>query len=659
MEVSGQEDSNSVTLGNLIQAIGSQRRDGAQPATAKACFCLSFAIADMLMVLLNSSPVANATGPWFEQRGVTWGAPALSLLLQCSLLFIGLRALSNSTLKAIIDPSLAALVSFGASFRAKRTALIARGATFIACAAILGIAAASIPSMDPSAPRAGALLSGILVFGFPLTAAWLLVVLIFRIRIDRFVAIGLALGGVAMMLALVAFAPSPNESANVLAPSAPMPPWLHLLELALVWVALLGMVGTIVSNPLHTQVFKIVDTDIEAADLCVDYSPFDTIDRSPRSVMFQLGRGRIMALTRRYRADYFDVIDTADDHLIVPIHDRSLKIWNITRLLASIPPRIDALDSLGYFRLQVSLGTLSNFAKAGRRINRTSVDRTNEIIFKNSDLNGLLVRAAREAFEEHVKSARAGIDKVFLELANPPSAITATLTQAQATTNDELVAWISQLQSFQEQAQAYVGRLVQLQTEFDAIHHGVADWRSSGKERSSSVRAALEDQWYDKIISDISGDSIDPELDHEEAHYVLRAAGLRFNEVTISLEGRAQDCLMRLASVRKDLEERLEAIEALYASALQRRTEFGHDLVKAIVDKPGMVTPKTAPLIIDGLLGNRPPPHSLPPAQSMQPLSTASDPASLPNGNADLNDPASKPMPPLPEAGADSDAAPV
>lgn len=619
-----------ITLQTFLPSVSTANTSGTPAASVMACLLLIMLTVDCLLLLHQVWPFERPLVALLARKGHQPLVLPAILIVQIILLWAGLSFLRSSAIHRQIEPSVRSIITFGLGFDANnRMLLLIEYVVMAALAAGIYWMVAAIPPMRPGVPLPGVILDTIMITALPVVAGWLFTVLIFRSRQDRSIRIGLLLP--AVLLSVVSVVSQTNSGpASGAEFQASQIVWFRLIELIFIWSALLSLAYAIISDPANARAFKLIGDNAAAANVLVEYSPFGGApDPSPKYLMFQLGSAQVLAFTRRYNGSRYEIVNTGDDHAMVPIHDRSIKLWNVTRLLTTLPKQVATTDDQGWFQLTFTLGKLSTTSLAGnarRTIGIAAVDGASQAIAKNQDLYGLMLRGARDAFESHARNFRDAAYAAGRLLQAPPLAMTLGSSSSKTSNYDELLAWIAQYEAFAAVGRAHLQKLADLQSSLIEAKNRVLEWRTVAEPRDNAKEKprSLESLWLDRVIAELrppqhEGGGPAPAMDFEEAKFLLRTIGLRFNDVLIAPTPKADQIERNIDAARASLTEQLKQYEVYYHGALQRRTaadqateaaklQITHQeralLLQAIVNTPGALNARSAETLVKALLGS-------------------------------------------------------
>ena len=89
-----------------------------------------------------------------------------------------------------------------------------------------------------------------------------------------------------------------------------------------------------------------------------------------------------------------------------------------------------------------------------------------------------------------------------------------------------------------------------------------------------------------------------------QVQQIFSAVGIRFNEVgELRYVGRAGECASMLSSMRSKVEAAIKEAESKLETAKKDEEKFKRDIATAIISQPGAVSPRSAPQIIQQVLG--------------------------------------------------------
>ena len=611
-----------VELHQFEQVMESDERSGDGMLTTLACFLLTLLLTDALLILNSASPLTGPLARWFARHHIEYLIPPSVLLLQAAVYYIGLQCLRASTLSTTLESRPKSLLTFGlGSWSGVQTRAFAqRVAVFSVVFAGLGYFFFLVPDLPLGTAKAGIYAFALLRFLTPPAVAWLSTTLIFRSRIDRSVAIGLAGAAAILILASVAGGGGSSDADAQAGTSigAVESAWFSLVELFMIWTVLVSFWMVMVSNHFHRHVYKLVGTGVEKAPLVLQSSPFGRIDRTPRFLLFQLGEAKVIALTRLHDAEAYEVVNTMDEHLILPIHDRSIKLWNINALEARIPRRIQCLDPHGYFQLNVTLGTLTAASLSNARravIGKHAVDFATENVFTNKDLSGILTLAAGNAFAAYTQNQVEELEDISRVLDGAPARATVPFTDNHLQSEDQLNSAVARIAALQSAISSYMSRLDQARSRFVATRNRLTNWHNPVNTAAQDLNPgvpniALEDIWYQQILRQFQRNSqavsefagAHGETWHRETQNVFAVLGLRFNEVSVQLGDRALKIDEKIKQTRSSMDELLRHYEAQYDEAISRRTLWKQGLVEKMVGVPGTITPRIARDVLIGII---------------------------------------------------------
>lgn len=625
----------SITLSNFTASISAAKPEGIAAHTALACVFAVLLAVDCL-ALIRQTPLEQ---PLFDALAgsdfTPYTIPAI-LVVQGLIFMQVLRFLRTSTLHRQMPPTSISLLQMGVPWtpagmpgsslptllrveywsspgywRSMPTALRVRYAVLAGIAALLYAFMASVPRIDVLIPLSARVLNALLLLGLPLLCAWLLTVLCFRARSDRAVRTGLLVPLVGVIIYSVLIY---TDSSTVHVPLLTSQiVWFRLLELALVGAVVISLVYTIVSDPANRPVFKLTpDPQPLSAPLLVEHTPIGATLPSVQTLMFSLGEAQVLAFTSLPGSPDYEVLDTTDEHLEVPLHDRSIKLWNITRLLATLAREIRAVDARDLFSLQVVLGKLPAKAlgrDAGVSLSRRTVDAAATVLLKNNaDLIGLIQKSVGEAFNQHIAASRyyMAYDRACDAVQKPDISLQA-LPGWDGQSAEELGFRIAEYERFQKAGLADVYAVAECQK---ALRDAEAALRTGPP--GTSAQAVLEQSVLRNLTDKIRQRAND--VDSQETVQLLEGIGFGFNSFRFDQQNALRQLAQQLDARRLAVQAWLLKCKEDHTRAVERlatlKAALAQTAVSAVLGTPGVVTGARGAEILQsvmaGINGGRP-----------------------------------------------------
>lgn len=327
----------------------------------------------------------------------------------------------------------------------------------------------------------------------------------------------------------------------------------------------------------------------QSAPMVVDYDPFNRRVRAARYLRFNVSRGQIVALSRTLGDESWVVEKVWDNQYHLPVHDRTLHIWNLSRLSSEITHEIAVSDSSGCFHLTLSVGKLmvSTRMKEGERYDAAAIAAATNVLFQNDDLAGLMRRTAQRAFTRRLREAFAekGMnpvgEEVEAKLAMLGRAPTSTsVISGVDVTGAETLADISavRMEQAKEQIERYRRELTEGQASFRQV-----------KRLVSETVAELEKAWLEELASELvragEGDVAAERVNTSEALRVLRLIGLCSNGQEITSAGAAAECEERFKAVEQNVEQLFQQVSMRHEEVLAKEDEHGRSVEGTIIGK--------------------------------------------------------------------------
>lgn len=388
-----------------------------------------------------------------------------------------------------------------------------------------------------------------------------------RIFNDHSMLIGSAAGLGAALLFALALGPVPVEAEGAA--------WLSLLGAMLMSAVPISLLAAL--RPRQRQVYTVEVQRPDDAPTQVPFNPFPYHARGPRYLNFAPSAGQLLVLVRGENASNWELFDAGDSQKQLPVHALELRIWNLSRLSAELSQAVVVQDRHRCLELRLEIGhlTVAARSRSRRSFNDRAVEAASNILFQNSDLSGMLKRAAKAAFDQRLDQlARQGesvdrrIAAIEAVIASPPNEISvlSRLSAKGPPSSERLTA--AAIQSAVEIGQHFQTRLHAAREDLRGI---VATGRVAGE--------GLLELWMAQLGREISGASLQVDmsghsenegrLDTSQAAAGLELIGLRFNSVEPSLIERAAICDQRLAAAEAGVLEMIRAGWQAYRDALK------------------------------------------------------------------------------------------
>jgi hypothetical protein len=372
--------------------------------------------------------------------------------------------------------------------------------------------------------------------------------------------------------------------------------------------------------PRQKQIYTLSVDDPYKAPAFVDFDPFRFKMRTPRFLTFSASQGQVVVLTREWNSPLWRLVDVTETHNHLPIHDRTIQVWNLTKLSQLISNEIKVRDVRECFELTLGVGrlTLSSGLEAGAAYERRAVAAANNLLFQNPDLAGLLSRAAAGAFDEKLGDLADRVENLctFLDRAPTNASLVKGLDLSSAARPVDVAE-----ATFQEGIRAgndYLDELKQRRQEFREVRKEAL---ASGK--------ALREGWLVELAAEITRAGEAGERGHcvdtNEAVKLLHLIGLRSNSATVVMIGDAAKCEARLETVEAQVTEAVDRASTAYAEAFGRETAGTDEILKTAIGR-GSLRPHEKRTLVAQVIGGRlpgrrrfplsvPPPPTLPEAE--------------------------------------------
>ncbi|RJG52488.1 hypothetical protein D0Z70_19975 [Sphingobium terrigena] len=365
----------------------------------------------------------------------------------------------------------------------------------------------------------------------------------------------------------------------------PSPDW-YVTGSAILLAGVIAAIATLL-GPRPKQSIIVTAGDKATAPATVVYNPLGQGARAQRFLCFDRGEAQLLVLTRTQNAQNWILVDSADEQLQLPIHDRTLSIWNLSRLSQSILHQLDVTDAGGNVALSATVGQLmlTSRMEPGSKFNRRALEAAHNLFFQNPDLQGWMARAARDALntvlvraltEKQLGSIAEEVRKASSLCDDLPDNARFLRAAANADTERLVEYTAARLQNAITDVEGF---RTQLKAQEDRFHTlaDVTSLADSGFEAAWLAELAVQiDQAGEQGVR-AGAAQVD------DAHRVLELIGLKLSTTATTLIGRAKECAAKLAAVRKDLKALTEAAEARHEEALKVETQHAHAIEIQVV----------------------------------------------------------------------------
>jgi hypothetical protein len=596
----------AVTLQTFEAAFAAEESAGGIAASVLACMLGVLLLADCLLQLTRDHLLEQAQVDALAQHHAGLVIP-LVIFVQVLFFWGVMNTLRTAHLRRQIEPTLLAVATFGLGVGPLvKAALVRRAIVFVVLLAGLAAAMNLLPEIEKAGQMPAWILGQALTWTLPIVGAWVFTVLIFRATIDRMVLLGLVLPVVALALLSTVTGVAPAPESGFVGP--PLPPFhpvdsvpFRLVELVLAWATLGAFAYAMVASSFESTVVVMTGEGALDGPLFVEHSPTVQYDARQRFIMFRIGEAHMLAFTRAPQAEAYELVDVSDEHARTPVHDRSLKIWNVTRLLASMPRQVRTSDSRQYLELSFSLGMLARakITDGNRIVSRAAVDIAAEMLIKNKDLYGLIQRSARDAFDARVGSFGEACAAMETVLQMAPVVLDTATENPHLASDDEFAVWSAKYRVYAEQAKSRLGAIGDAQTRFRAELSKLKDWRNASN--ATAKGTTLEDEWLTRLFAqfvdvhaksgaesadDVPIASEDPAARAlmAQVRFLVKSMGLQFNEVAIHTLPNVDSIGVQVERLRTALDAEFRRYEGYFQEALRSATQYKRNTADKVLD---------------------------------------------------------------------------
>ena len=400
--------------------------------------------------------------------------------------------------------------------------------------------------------RAGSFLRLMAIIACPIAVAALLARgwHAFRTLADRGILFGAAAGLGAVLAGWALIAPVEGVASSAAGR------WVALFEAAAQLSVAIVLLAAML--PRQRRIYTVSVDRPDDAPLLVPFNPFRFRARSQRYLTFDASEGQIVVLTRRSQAPHWQSFDATDAQNQLPLSDREVQIWNLTRLSEQLAQPISARDREGCFQMNLQIGRAILSAKLppGRSYSTGAITAVNNMLFQNRGLAGLLSGAAGRALQRRL--ANGGDDHIdriahiqaFLNRAPNSITLLRDLDLSRSVGPTELTA--AKLRAAIESACGFLDDLMDRREELNAIIRA-----------AQQAASALDREWLEEVATDIRQRGIaGPEqrgLDMRQVMQVLELIGLRIASSSVVPDGMTVSCQTRLESAGLETSQLIEA----------------------------------------------------------------------------------------------------
>jgi hypothetical protein len=577
------------TLDELSRVIEAEQSTGSNGATLVGLTLLTAVLGD---AYLNAVGLSSFTGLLLS--GLAADAPyraifVSALALQAAMLGAAMYALARSRWRASIRESLLAALPFVRRSKADtappdgpRTTRLSVSIVMLAVAGLLAWnLAASVRLFDLAGVLAGVLAVAVLAT----VATWVGLSILLVSRVDRYTLIGLAAG---LLVCAVSFAYAPAHSLIFMGPEAaaagasveaPYITDFRYWQAAIVPAVLLIVITAAIESEWERRTI-VLEHKGGAGPRYFTYSPVGMVFARPIYLAFHLPETSFIALSRREQDTEFTLIDTRDEHARTPLHDRSLRIWNISALSARVRTSFSQTDAGRYFRIEGTVGVLSVVTgfEQGERFDRAAVNLATDTLFRNDDIEGLLTRAVASTFEKLTADLRQTVDEVQREVDDIPYRMAfGTAATPLPNTADALLHAASDAQSKQKLATELLARINVQNGKFDQV-----------RERLIAIGPAFLQPWKDAIAADLTTAAVAGEVPSAlgKTTRIIDLIGLRLSEVRTAFAGHAEEVRNKLGKLRQEIEARYREAALRHQQALDERNRLLGTVATTVIASP-------------------------------------------------------------------------
>lgn len=402
-----------------------------------------------------------------------------------------------------------------------------------------------------------------------------------------------------------------------------------LIEALMLCVAPALLVAIMAREP--TSVIGVKTSNAATAPPFVPYDPFDRNARATRYLRFEASNDQLIAFTRGLNAREWTFVCTWDSQFHLPIHDRTLEIWNISYLARQMPQSIEATDSYGLVGISFATDKLTITTRfSGQSFGVGPIAAARNILFQNSDLAGLVNSAAGRALNQR-------LDEIFGKSVLPDQ-----IDDIAAFLDDKPTS-ASIFHGFDILNTTRVGDLTAA-----TLHVGIQKVRDYEKKlaerrkdlrrikrQASDVKEGFGDCWQSQLAADIEReDGSDGQFDAVDTGHALRiikVIGLRPAAISMRFTGEIEGLEARFDLAEQEIRELLRTAEERHNEVLRTDAQHAMDLQKQLMT-PGALTAEQKRVLAARVIGGQLPGGantalSGPPATPMLPVAAGEEEA--------------------------------
>lgn len=585
------------TLSELSKVIEAQQSTGSNGATLVGLTLMTALFGDAYMNAVGLSSFVGLFLSSFADKVSYRVAFFAALALQILMLLGAISALARSRWRSSLRESLVSALPFLRRRTAGTTLLGVRGTThtalmvvaFVVTSVLAWILVASIGIFSLIGTFAGVFA----VVALAAVATWVALAIALVSRMDRYTLIGLV-AGLSVCAVGVGYSPPQGEifaGARAVATVGDGAITDFRYWQAAIVVAILLVVTTAAIESEWERTTIVLEDKGDSGTRYFTYSPVGMVFPKPIYLSFQLPETRMIALSRKERDSQFTLVDTRDEHGRTPLHDRSLRIWNISALGSMVRTSFEQTDAGGYFRIKGVVGVLSVQAgfTAGERFDRDAVDLATDTLFTNSDLEGLLRRAVGTTFEALTADLRQTVDDVQSDVENIPYRMSFGSTMAPLpTTADALLHAANDARTKQQLARELLAEISTQSGKFNQV-----------REKIIAIGPGFLQPWKEAIAADLTTAATAGQVSNAlaETTRIIDLIGLRLSDVQTSFAGNADELKAKLATLRKEIDTRYKEAEARYQQAMDERTRLLGTVATTVIASPHHTTASVAQVI--------------------------------------------------------------
>ncbi len=329
--------------------------------------------------------------------------------------------------------------------------------------------------------------------------------------------------------------------------------WIDLIEAATLFAVPAMLLAAFL--PRQRQIYTVTTSNPKTAPAIVTFNSFRFIARRPNYLTFNISQGQLIVLTRSQRAPQWKLFDAADAQAELHLHNFEVLIWNLTRLSSQLTRKLSIVDSAGNFSDDLQIGQLLISAKAnpGQAFPTQAVMATNNVLFQNDDLLGLMTRTASRAFNralERVIADEGGvsgrIDLIRKFLSDAPT--NATILRGIDLDNNLRPVDLSKarLEAIRSSAMPYLERLEDWRLGLESIV-------DSARQHAKSLGALWREEMAAEIRREDTAGTSQRAADTVHIIQLLELVGLRVTSDDVQPIGGVVTCAARLETVKAEV----------------------------------------------------------------------------------------------------------